>query len=212
MQLIQNSTPIDVDFSKFIQGRGFWKFNNSLLKDINFVEKVKDGIKETVCKYARIDGDNNFFLNANSEEISDFFDSQTPESLQNLELSINPELFLDVLLLEVRQITIKYSVIKKKERVATEQLLLHEIETLESGLNKSSGDDFNIISERLQLKKNDLEAVYDHKAQGAFIRVRAKYRIEGEKPTRLFCSLEKHNAMQKYIPQLKINKDGVEEV
>ena len=34
--------------------------------------------------------------------------------------------------------------------------------------------------------------------------------MEGEKPTRLFCSLEKHNAVQKYIPQLKVIKNGIE--
>ena len=30
--------------------------------------------------------------------------------------------------------------------------------------------------------------------------------IEGERPTKLFCSLEKHNAVQKYIPKLNVVK------
>ena len=60
--------------------------------------------------------------------------------------------------------------------MATEQLLLNEIETLESELNKNNGNNFNVLSEQLQLKKSKLEEVYDHKAQGAFIRARAKYK------------------------------------
>ena len=35
-------------------------------------------------------------------------------------------------------------------------------------------------------------------------------KVEGEKPTRLFCSLEKFNAVQKHVPKLIIEKDGLE--
>ena len=31
---------LDIDFSKFVRGRGFWKFNNSLLKDKDYVTLV----------------------------------------------------------------------------------------------------------------------------------------------------------------------------
>ena len=50
--------------------------------------------------------------------------------------------------------------------------------------------------------------MYAHQAQGASIRARAKYYIEGEHPTRLFCSLKKHNGVQKHIPKLIVDKDG----
>ena len=201
----------DFDFSKFTRGRGFWKFNSSLLKDIEYVKKVKDTIKETTCKYAIINGETNFFERANNDELSDFLESQTPESLQSLDIILNPQQFLDVLLLEVRRITIQYSATKKRERAAYEQLLLHNIEILTFELNMSNENTFTAISEQLQLKKADLETVYAHKAQGAYIRARTKYKVEGEKPTRLFCSLEKHNLVQKYIPQLKVVNDGIEE-
>ena len=36
-----------------------------------------------------------------------------------------------------------------------------------------------------------LEEINLYQTQGAFIRNRAKYKLEGEKPTQLFCSLEK---------------------
>ena len=60
------------------------------------------------------------------------------------------------------------------------------------------------------MKRNDLETIVAHQAQGAFVRARARYKIEGEKPTRLFCSLEKHNSIQKYIPKLKVLRNNQE--
>ena len=48
-----------------------------------------------------------------SETLEDFIAMQTPETLQSLPLEINPELFLDTLLMEIRGVTISYSAQKK---------------------------------------------------------------------------------------------------
>ena len=200
---------LDIDFTKFMRGRGFWKLNNSLLNDSEYVQLVKDSIKNVSCQYAKVNDDRDFFINATVEELQEFLVLQSPESLQNLKFNINPQQFLDVLLLEIRRITIKYSANKKKERTAHEQSILHDIENLESDLEKCNNN-FISLNDQMQAKKFELEAIYEHQAQGAFIRARAKYKMEGEKPTRLFCSLEKHNAVQKYIPQLKVIRDNLD--
>ena len=59
----------------------------------------------------------------------------------------------------------------------------------------------------MQVNKIELENIYAFQAQGAYIRAKARYKIEGEKPSRLFCSLEKHNAVQKHIPKLIVEKN-----
>ena len=41
------------------------------------------------------------------------------------------------------------------------------------------------------------------------MRARAKYKLDGEKASRLFCSLEKYNGTQKYIPQLIVEENGL---
>ena len=99
---------LEVDFAKFKRGRGFWKFNNSLLKDTKYVEMIKNLIKKVVFQYS-----SNNYENVENDLIQ-FLSVQSPESLQTLNLSINPELFLDTLLMEVRGATIKYSA-KKNE-------------------------------------------------------------------------------------------------
>ena len=57
------------------------------------------------------------------------------------------------------------------------------------------------LGDSLQRKKIELEEIYSFEAQGAFVRAKTKYKIDGERPTKLFCSLEKHNGTQKYIPR-----------
>ena len=67
---------------------------------------------------------------------------------------------------------------------------------------------FQNLNSDLQSKKIELDSIYAFQAQGAFIRARAKYKVEGEKPSRLFCALEKHNCDQKIIPKLIIESNG----
>ena len=206
-----SSINLEIDFSKFRRGKGFWKFNSSHLKDPAYIEKIKNTIKRVVAQYAIIDNDENFFTNASAQALQEFYSSCTPESLQSYQLKINPQSFLDVLLLEIRRETISFSSMRKRERQFQESLLSQEIESLEKELCEESNDEnFKLKNENLQLKKMEFDNLNAYQAQGAFIRARAKYQVDGEKPSKLFCSLEKHNAVQKHIPQLKIVKDEKE--
>ena len=201
---------LDVDFSRFSRGKGFWKFNNSLLKDTNYLEIIKNLIKRVVCQYATVEGNPDFLNQIPQELLQQFLSQQTPESLQLLDININPELFLDTLLMEIRGATIKYSSKKKRDNKATEQLLMHEIEILETQSQTTHVNDELVFSE-LEAKKEALENLIKHEAEGAFVRSRIKYKLDGEKPSKMFCSLEKHNGTQRYVPQLFVkNIDGEE--
>ena len=103
--------------------------------------------------------------------------------------------------MEIRRVTILFSAEKKRHRIANEQLLNHDIEILEFQLQRNPPN-FELIQNELNNKKEELENLYTYQAQGAYVRLRAKYKVEGEKPTRLFCSLEKYNGTQKYVPQV----------
>ena len=83
---------LDIDFSKFTRGKGFWKLNNSLCKDKVYVDLIKTAIKRISCQYAIIDKDPNFFTNTSQVELYSFLEQQTPKSLQNLEMSIKGQL------------------------------------------------------------------------------------------------------------------------
>ena len=70
------------------RGRGFWKFNNSLLSDPAYVKLVKDCINETIDEY-KINGD-----------------MEHPESLT---FSISDQLLFETLKLQIRGKTILYA-------------------------------------------------------------------------------------------------------
>ena len=116
---------LDIDFSKFVRGRGFYKYNNALNTDFEFVQKATDTIRKTCKQYSE--------CNYNSE----FLDSATPEQLQTLKFTINPQLFLETLLLQIRGTAIEYSAIKKRQKNEALNLALHRLEMAEKNLTKS---------------------------------------------------------------------------
>ena len=136
---------------------------------------------------------------------------QNPETLQTLPLKINPELFLDTLLMEIRRDSILFSAEKKRNRLAEEQILINDIEILETQAQNSI-DPVNITSAELDRKRQALEKIYNYQAQGAYIRSRAAYKMDGERPTKMFCALEKYNGVQKYVPQLFVNDENDQEI
>ena len=112
--------------------------------------------------------------------------------------------------MEIRRDTISYSAQKKRDRISQEQLLNHEIETLENNISSSNYSN-EILSEELKIKKDALELIYKYQAQGAYVRSRTTFKVEGERPTRFFCSLEKYNGVQKFVNQLIVTNEGGQE-
>ena len=78
------------------RGKGYWKFNNSLLKDKKIVEETKQVIDEVKRTYAA-----NIELGENIPN-------------QDIIFKINDQLFLETLLMMIRGNTIKFSSIRKK--------------------------------------------------------------------------------------------------
>ena len=81
-------------FNTFVRGRGLWKFNNNLLYDKQYVDKVKQHIQLVRDQYER---------------------------------SLDDSAFLDILLMEIRGITISHSSYKKPKKEQKEKSLILEI-------------------------------------------------------------------------------------
>lgn len=121
---------LELKFSSFKKGCGLWKFNNSLLHDKTYVDKVKQTILSVKFQYLQ-----NPTSNGNDYNYID---------------SIDDSAFLEVLLMEIRGITISYSSYKKKNRDQLEKSLVEEIERLESE-NRTDTDVFE--EKKLSLEK-----------------------------------------------------------
>ena len=159
----------------------FWKFNNSLLKDTKYIAEVKTVLNDVKTRYANV--------NQNIEQTENI----------DLNLTINDQLFFEMLLMEIRGKTISYASFKKKQGDQREKQILKDIEKLEEN------EDLN--KDQLADKKSELDEIRKQKLEGLKIRSKAIWVDQGEKPTKYFCAMENRNYTSKCIPNL-IKTDG----
>jgi hypothetical protein len=114
----------------------------------------------------------------------------------------NSCLVWEVLKMEIRKNTIKYSSKKKRERIAEQNKIENEIYLLE---NKESQTEDEFI--KLQCNKQKLTDFYDNKVRGAMIRCKTQYYEQGDRPSKYFLNLEKSKQAKKSIYKL-INNEG----
>ena len=177
---------LKLDVGKFQTGRSYWKFNNSLLRDKEYIDCIKKVIESTILVYT-VD-----------KQVSNLNLNNLP--LQDIKFSIDDSLFFDVLLMEVRGKTISYASYKKKTEENKEKLLQEEIDKLEK--------ENNINFAFLDTKRKELYEIRQKKMEGVKIRSRAKWVSEGEKMTKYFCNMESRNFTSKCMNSL-ITDNGI---
>lgn len=172
---------LSLQVNNFIKGSGFWKFNNSLLSDKEYVDLIKEKMNDVKAQYA-----------------CPVYNMKNIKSVDNasLCLTICDQLFLDILLTEIRGKTISYSTYKKRTLTKMENDLEKEIQDMEQNLNDE-------VSDILAEKQKELENIRQSKMKGKAVRARVKWIDEGEKPTKYFCSLESRNYISKQIPRIE---------
>ena len=125
-------------------GRGYWKFNNSLLKDQCYIKIVKDTISEVKQTYT---------TNKNKENTD----------AEQIKFNINDQLFLETLLLMIRGNTIKYSSYKKKQQLEEERKLEQQIKILENEVNRNFLNMTEEALHTLETKKSILNDIQKEK-------------------------------------------------
>ena len=172
---------ITFTFEKQTKGKSYWKFNNTLLKDPEYLTIVKNAIKTTIEQYS---------IQENCHELP----------LNDIQFEINDQLFFDTLLMEIRGKTISYSSYKKRSQDKKELLLVEEINRIEKTYDPSK-------EAILKEKQKELFDIRQKKIEGVKVRSRARWVEEGEKANKYFCNLENRNFISKMMPQL-IRPDG----
>ena len=183
-------SPVLLQFklADFKVGKGLWKFNNSLLYDPQYVQMVKETIKNTKEQYAAL---------PYNREVIDSLDCS------EIQFLINDQLFLETLLMEIRGKTISHASFRKKENNKLESSLIEEIKKLESNIQSQEKLD------ELELKKSELKILREKKMRGHYIRSRTQWIKEGEKPSKFFINLETKNFVNKTIPKLEIGNGNL---
>ena len=200
------------------RGKSYWKFNNSLLKDKDYIQLVKKSVEEVKNTYKIVNiqqnrvnldnnNNNNNNNNSNNNDNNNIFNNNN-NNIHNT-YSINDQLLLEMILLAIRGETIKYSSRKKKENSRQEKQLEDEILNLESKITETlqtvSQEDINLLND----KKNRLHEIRKSKIEGVMLRSRCRYEDLGEKPSGYFLNLEKRNFTNKVITKI-IEENGQE--
>ena len=110
---------------KIAKKKAYCEFNSSLLKDSEFVQEVNDTIEKVIQQYAALPYDRNILSKTSSKDI---------------QFTISDQLFLDVLLMEIRSKTISYATMKKKRVRVLEEELGTKIRLIEKRVNKTELD------------------------------------------------------------------------
>lgn len=140
-------------------------------------------------------------------------DNQYQENIRNsiqetttINRNANPNTLWELIKGTIRNETIRYGTMKKKERNKNEQKLTNEIENLETMMNNSNNNDtIDLLKQQIDAKKTELNTLIEIKTEGYILRSKAQIIEEGEKNSKFFASLEKKRAESKIISRLNIN-------
>ena len=168
---------------EFKRDRTFWKFNNSLLKDKEYLMTIKNVIETTKKQYANIVYSPDKINTIGADEI---------------QFTVSDQLFFETLLMEIRGKTISYASYKKKKEIEEEKSLKDRLTNLETDTAISQE-----VVEEIDTIKNKLEQLRNKKIEGITVRSRVNWIHEGEKPTRYFCNLENRNFVNKTVSFLE---------
>ena len=173
----------------FCNRRLFWKFNNSLLNDEVFINVIKNEIRQMKEMYAL-----------------PVYSTSFIESEQDVQFSVDDQLFFETLMCHLRGKIVQYATRKKWELERRERRFVDRIQELE---NLASPDP-NIAWE-IEMVKNELCLQRKEKMKGVLVRARGRWIEEGERPTRYFCGLEKRQYLRKYMGCLEVEGKMVSE-
>ena len=167
----------------------YWKFNNSLLYDKDYVMMIKETILSIIKQYCLPVYNFENICNIDSKDI---------------QFSINDQLFFEALLLEIRGRTISFSSQKKKKEQKEENILNENIRKLE---NKENLNQNEMVE--LEDKKCLLQEIREKKIRGMMIRSRLQWLQDGEKPSKYFCGLENRNFVSKRMSFIETDNHDI---
>ena len=175
-----SSISLSLIFNEILKTKTFWKFNNSLLKNHDYVNEIKQLIIDIKKQYAATP-----YYADNIGSIAN----------EHFKLNINPQLFFEMILLEVRSKSISFSsALKKKENVLV-KTLEKEIKILEDRDASGNYDD-------IQSKQTELKSIRETKLRGMLIRSKARWIEHGERASNYFCNLENRHFVSKRMASL----------
>ena len=115
---------------------------------------------------------------------------------------VDEVLLWEMIKLEMREASMKYSKVKIKAMKNEEANIESALAALERRLEQAVANK-DALEEQIRCKKNELENIIQYKTKGAIIRSKARWYNEGEKNSKYFLNLENRHCKRKTITQIK---------
>jgi len=145
------------------KGPGFWKFNQSLLHDENYVSLLRLELENFKQKYTDVEDLNQRW---------------------------------DLIKMEIRGVTVKYSKNKSRERKSTETILQNISDLFKRA--EAEPNNKHIICE-IQSIRLRLKRIMQYKTKGAILRSKVRWYEDGERNTRFLYNVEKRNYEKRHL-------------
>ena len=203
---------LKVDFCKVQRGAGYWKMNNALLDEPEYMDLVQSTIIRVTHDYQAVKPGTEILTKAQIQNLS-------PEERGKIEMALNPHQFLEFLMFSIKGETRKYgakrkqNLIGKIEQLEAELLELKKTTDIASKFTVQTGHSFNSLEEReiaealeqANAKRKEKEALEAHINQGAYVRTGQHWKCESEQGSKLFFQQEKWRGEQRYLGVLEVD-------
>ena len=118
------------------------------------------------------------------------------------------QILWELIKMELRLKTIKYSKEKRFKLKSEENILQEELQKLDNKICNNDAFDTETL-EKYEAAKAKLKKIHDTRGKEAMFRSKAKWFEQGEKPTKYFFNLEKNNYEKKLIREIKLENDEI---
>ena len=141
------------------------------------------------------------------KELITFFYPQIHEKYSNVN---DKQLLWELIKMEIRANTIKYSKQNRAELNKREIILQSELQELDYQICNTAFEDLEQgILDKYESTKEELKCIYDQRGKEAMFRSKVIWLEQGEKPTKYFFNLEKTNYEKKLIREVKLENGEV---
>lgn len=170
---------LEIDLVDEKRGKGFWKFNESFLKNNEFCELIEKSIDEVLVKNV----------------------SENLDPLMNWEMIKN----------QVIGESIRFSVIKARDKNRRIQELNYAIDQLEADLDSCLPGDVSGAELQAQLinAKHELDTILIDNTAKIIRNTKSRWYNEGEANTKYFFNLEKQRAIGTCMSKLELDDGSV---
>ena len=187
---------LEIETEPIVMGRGFWKFNTTLLEDKKFIDQINEIIEFYLGKEQKV------------EEGVEYNERKQFDEL-------NEALQWETLKMKIISFAQHYSREKASARKTKIVMLKDQLSKAEKRLamvNLSSQNAMKYIAkynERIDRFRAKLNEELEYIAKGAILRSKINWYIDGEHNSKYFLNLEKHRSKNKCMSAAKTHSGDI---